>query len=318
MNDPVEAAAALLRARAHGSVRPGAAVGPLTSYRIGGPAAVYLEAESEQDLDALAAAVAASGLPVLVVGRGSNLLVSDGGFPGIVVRLGAGFRWAHVGGEGEVSAGAAMPLPALAALTLDHGLSGFEFGAAIPGSVGGAVRMNAGAHGSEMRDVLTTIDLYRLGTAARATMPAAQAGLAYRTSTLPADAIVVGAGLRLARGDREQIDQRIREVRDWRRANQPLRFPNGGSVFKNPPGDSAGRLVEQHCGKGLAVGGARVSEMHANFIVAEPSASANDVYTLIRIIQRRVRQEAGIELETELKLIGDFQEVTDGRDVGSG
>lgn len=308
-------AAAILQARAHGRVTPGAPIGPLTSYRIGGPAGVYLEAAGLEDLDALAAAASATGVEVLVVGRGSNMLVSDRGFDGIVVRLGAGFRWARVEGD-EIVTGAAMPLPGLASLAMDHGLTGFEFGAAIPASLGGSVRMNAGAHGSEMSDVLVSADVFVLDGASSATIAAADAGFAYRTSRLPAGSIVTAARIRLAPGRPEEIEREMRAVREWRRANQPLSLPNGGSVFKNPPGDSAGRLVEQVCGKGSGIGKARISEVHANFIVTEASASADEVYSLIRQIQRRVEAATGVMLEPELKLIGDFEEVGDGRDAG--
>ncbi|HEX9713880.1 MAG TPA: UDP-N-acetylmuramate dehydrogenase [Actinomycetota bacterium] len=315
MGDAIDAAAATMEARAHGSVKRDAPIGPLTSYRIGGPAGVYLEAAGDEDLAALAAAVRETSVPVLIVGRGSNMLVSDHGFPGIVVRLGGGFRWARVE-DAAIVAGAAMPLPALASLAMDHGLTGFEFGAAIPGSLGGGVRMNAGAHGREIRDVLVSADLYLMSEMRVSTLPVAEAGFAYRTSRLPSDAIVITARLGLTPGSRDEIEREMREVREWRRANQPLSLPNGGSVFKNPPGDSAGRLVEQVCGKGARVGAARISEVHANFIVTEPAATANEVYTLIRWIQRRVREQTGVELEPELKMIGDFEEVPDGRDAG--
>lgn len=311
----VERAAAILEARAHGPVRRGAPIGPLTSYRIGGPAGVSLEAEGPDDLAALAAAVAETGAPVLVVGRGSNMLVSDRGFEGIVVRLGSGFRWTKVEPP-VVEAGAAMPLPALATLAADHALSGLEFGIAVPGSLGGAVRMNAGAHGGEMKDIVETVEVFVIGRGEHLSVAGADAGFAYRVSTLPLDGIVTAARLRLRAADAEAVDRTLREVREWRRENQPLRLPNGGSVFKNPPGDSAGRLVETVVGKGERVGGARVSEVHANFIVVDPGARADDVYTLMRRVQRRVLEATGVALEPELKLIGEFEEVEDGSHAG--
>lgn len=308
--DAIDEAAAILRERAHGSVVPGGAIAPLTSYRLGGPAGVLLEAAGPDDLRALADAVARTGIDVLVVGRGSNMLVSDRGFPGIAVRLGAGFRWSRVEGA-AVEAGAAMPLPALATLALDHGLAGLEFAVAIPASLGGAVRMNAGAHGAELADVLAEIEIFPLDGSGPATMRAGEAGFAYRTSALPPGSIVTAARMDLRPGERDAITARMVEAKDWRRATQPLNLPNGGSVFKNPPGDKAGRIVEEVCGKGMRVGGARISEVHANFIVAEPGARADHVYTLIRRIQRMVRDATGIELEPELKLMGTFEEVTE-------
>jgi UDP-N-acetylmuramate dehydrogenase len=308
--EAVRVAVEVLSARAHGRVEPGGTIAPLTSYRLGGPAAVLLEAASDQDLEALAEAVRTSGLPVLVVGRGSNMLVSDRGFAGIAVRLGSGFRWANRDGD-DLVAGAAMPLPALATMAMHECLAGLEFVVAIPASLGGAVRMNAGAHGREMSDVLASVDVFHLDGGHREHLPADRLGLSYRRSALPQGAIVTSARLHLSSGDADAIAAGIDAAKEWRRATQPLNLPNGGSVFKNPEGDKAGRLVEQVCGKGMAVGGARVSEVHANFIVTEQGARADDVYTLMRRIQRAVAEQTGIQLEPELKLLGEFQEVLD-------
>jgi UDP-N-acetylmuramate dehydrogenase len=239
------------------------------------------------------------------------MLVSDRGFSGVAVRLGAGFRWTRVEGS-HIEAGAGVPLPSVAVLSGQHSLAGLEFAIAIPASVGGAVRMNAGAHGHSVGEVLHEVDVFRIASSAREHIPAGQLGFSYRTTDLPADAVVVGAEFELKPGDGSEIKAKLREARDWRRANQPLNLPNAGSVFKNPPGDAAGRIIEQVCGKGLRVGGAQISEIHANFIVASAGARADDVYTLIRRIQRRVKEETGIELEPEVRLVGDFEEVEDG------
>jgi len=308
MNAVVDTALQIMRERAHGSIEPGGAIAPLTSYRIGGPAAILFEPANQDDLHALAAAVAASGLDVLVVGRGSNMLVSDRGFPGIAIRLGAGFRWSEVDGS-TITAGAAMPLPALATAAMHARLAGLEFAVAIPASLGGAVRMNAGAHGREMRDVITEASVFILGEDRVRTLSAREVGFAYRHTALPSDAIVTAAGMRLEPGESDRIVAAMNEAKDWRRATQPVNLPNGGSVFKNPSGDKAGRLVETICGKEMRVGGARISDVHANFIVAEEGARADEVYTLMRRIQRMVRDRTGIELEPELKLMGEFQEV---------
>jgi len=310
-----DAAARVLTARAHGRVERDGAIGPLTSYRLGGPADVLLEASGIEDLQALSAAVNETEAPVLVVGRGSNMLVSDRGFDGVALRLGAGFRWSKARGS-TIEAGGAMPLPAVATLAMHHRLAGFEFAVAIPASVGGAVRMNAGAHGHEIAEVLDAIEVFVLPDGSTRRVTAADAGFSYRRSDLPAGSIVTAATIGLKPGTTEEIVAGMNEAKEWRRRTQPLNLPNGGSVFKNPPGDHAARLIEQVCGKGMRVGGARISDVHANFIVAEDGARANDVYTLLRKIQRMVREDTGVELEPELKLIGEFEEVPDGSHAG--
>jgi UDP-N-acetylmuramate dehydrogenase len=315
MSGPLEAAARILTERAHGRVQRGGAIGPLTSYRLGGPADILLEAAGMEDLDALAAAVRDTGVAVLVVGRGSNMLVSDRGFDGIALRLGAGFRWSKASGT-TIHAGGAMPLPALATLAMHNELAGFEFAVAIPASLGGAVRMNAGAHGHEVAEVLASIEVFVIGDGSARRLAAADAGFSYRRSALPAGSIVTSASLSLRAGAPEEIVEGMKEAKEWRRRTQPLNLPNGGSVFKNPPGDHAARLIEHACGKQMRVGGARISDVHANFIVAEDDARANDVYTLLRKIQRMVREDTGVELEPELKLIGEFEEVPDGSHAG--
>jgi UDP-N-acetylmuramate dehydrogenase len=300
-----------LRAHAHGRVERDLPIGPMTSYGLGGPAAIFLEAATDADLVPLAAAAAESGLPIVMLGRGSNLLVSDLGFDGIAVRLGAGFRWTRVEGSG-IAAGASVPLPTVAVLSGQHSLTGIEFAVAIPASVGGAVRMNAGAHGHAVGEVLQEVGVFLLGEARAETIPATRLGFAYRSTDLPSDAVVTSARFALEPGEEAAIQERLREAREWRRATQPLNLPNAGSVFKNPPGDAAGRLIEEICGKGRSVGGARISEVHANFIVATPDARADDVYTLIRRIQRRIKEVTGIELEPEVRLVGTFEEASDG------
>ncbi|HVL90304.1 MAG TPA: UDP-N-acetylmuramate dehydrogenase [Actinomycetota bacterium] len=305
--ETAERAAALIRARAHGRCETFMPLGSLTSYQLGGPADVYIEAESEEDLAALADALDETGLPLLVIGRGSNMLVSDEGFPGIAVRLGGGFRWARVEGT-AVAAGGAMPVPALASLAAGASLAGLEFAAAIPASFGGAIAMNAGAHHRSISEVLIEATVFDLSARSSRTIDAADLGFVYRASALPAGSIVTAGLAALGPGDPDEIAAGMREAREWRRATQPVGLPNAGSVFKNPPEEAAGSLVERICGKGTTHGGARISEVHANFIVAEPGATAADVHTLIRRIQRQVLENAGVRLETEVKLIGRFEE----------
>jgi UDP-N-acetylmuramate dehydrogenase len=268
---------------------------PLTTFRIGGPAALYMEPEDGSDLEAVSGAVAESGIAVLVVGKGSNLLVSDAGFEGLVLRLGSGFRWAARDGA-VLTAGGAMPLPALSGIALRHHLGGLEFAAAIPASLGGAVRMNAGAHGRQLSDVAESVDIYELAEGVRRTIPAQEMGFAYRRSAFPERAVVTAAAIR----------RRMQEARDWRRRTQPVAEPNCGSVFKNPEGSHAARLIEGAGLKGARVGGARVSDKHANFIVTSEGARAADVWALMRLVRETVSQASGVFLEPEVHAVGAF------------
>jgi UDP-N-acetylmuramate dehydrogenase len=305
LSERVATAERLLRAVCGGRLRSRFPLASLTSFRIGGPAALFLEAESDRDLAAMSEAVGRTGIPWTVIGKGSNILVADAGFAGLVLKLGKGFRW--VGRDGSrLHAGGSMPLPALAGVALAHSLAGLEFGVAIPASVGGAVRMNAGAHERSMHQVVERIEAFSVVEAARRTISASEAGFRYRGSALPLGAIVVGATVALRPGDGPEIRRGMEEARAWRRATQPLAEPNCGSVFTNPPGDHAARLVEAVGGKGLAVGRARVSDKHSNFIVAEPGATAEDVRRLIRLLQDRVEQRFGVTLEPEVHFVGDF------------
>ena len=292
-----------LRGRLGAGLRVDFPLASLTSFRIGGPAALFVEAEDDDALRAVGETAAVTAVPVTVIGKGSNVLIADEGFPGIVVRLGRGYRWAARDGE-RLTAGGAMALPALAGIAMRHHLAGLEFGVAIPASLGGAVRMNAGAHDGSMSDVLEAIDVFVLSGAGRRRLPAADGGFAYRRSALPADAVVVGA-IALLRADEEaRIRARMDEAREWRRRTQPLAEANCGSVFKNPEGDHAARLIDAAGGKGLRVGGAHVSETHANFIVADPGATAADVWALIERVRDLVASTADVRLETEVQLMG--------------
>jgi UDP-N-acetylmuramate dehydrogenase len=287
-------------------VRTAHRLAPLTTFRVGGPAAIYLEPESDADLAAAGEAVRTTAIPHVVLGKGSNVLVADAGFPGLVIRLGRAYRWSSVDGS-SVRAGAATPFPSLAGVALAHGLSGLEFAIAIPGTVGGAVRMNAGAHGAELSGVLEWVDVFRLLEGAADRLPATEVGLSYRRSSLPGDGVVIAAGVALAPDDPDRIRARMDQAREQRRRTQPLAEANCGSVFKNPPGDHAGRLIEAAGGKGLRVGGAAVSTKHANFIVTSDGAAAADVLDLIRTVQELVAARFGVRLDPEVQLLGDLQ-----------
>ena len=294
----VEAAAGRLA----GLARRQVPLGPLTTYRVGGPAALLVEVAGDVELDRVAAAVAATGVDVLVVGRGSNLLVSDAGFPGLAVVLGEAFAAAATEGT-SVVAGAAARLPLVARQSVRAGLTGFEWAVGVPGSIGGAVRMNAGGHGSDMAASLVAVDLVDLAVAERRTVAAADLALGYRRSAVAAHHLVVAATLGLAPGDREAGEREIAAIVAWRRANQPG-GQNAGSVFTNPPGDSAGRLIEAAGCKGLRVGTAEVSVKHANFIQADAGGSAGDVAKLMAEIRRRVADHSGVELHAETRMVG--------------
>ncbi|HYU58155.1 MAG TPA: UDP-N-acetylmuramate dehydrogenase [Actinomycetota bacterium] len=307
---PVDAGAiaraeSILRAACGDRVRTGFALAPLTTFRIGGPAALFLEPQSMDDLEAAGHAVREAGIPFAVLGKGSNVLVADAGFPGLVVRLGKGFRWAARDGT-RLTAGGAMPLPALAGVALAHALAGLEFGVAIPASLGGSVRMNAGAHGHSLDEVLEHVEVFEMASGAGRSIAAGDAGFRYRGSSLPEDAVVVAATVALRAGERGEIRRLMEEARDWRRATQPLAEPNCGSVFKNPPDGHAARMIEELGLKGAAVGGATVSSKHANFIVTSPGARAADVVALIRLVQERVKETHGVTLEPEVHLVGEF------------
>jgi UDP-N-acetylmuramate dehydrogenase len=288
------------------------ALGPRTTYRVGGRAALFAEPRSERDLAAVAEAVRRSGVDVLVVGKGSNLLVADAGFPGLAVSLGEGFavvadprRPDDLDGTGMVvvRAGGAAALPLVARRTVHRGLTGFEWAVGVPGSVGGAVRMNAGGHGSEMAEVLHTARLVHLRTGGERVVGPGELALGYRTSNVDPDEVVVWAELALRPGDRTTGEKVLTEIVSWRRANQPG-GQNCGSVFSNPPGDAAGRLVDAAGCKGLRVGTAEVSAKHANFFQAGPGGSADDVYALMREVRRRVAATSGTVLHPETRMVG--------------
>jgi UDP-N-acetylmuramate dehydrogenase len=299
----------ILRAACGGRLRTGFPLAPLTTFRIGGPAALYLEPGSLPDLQAAGRAVRETGIPFVVLGKGSNVLVADRGFPGLVLRLGKAFRWAARDGS-RLTAGGAMPLPALSGVALSHSLGGLEFGVAIPASLGGAVRMNAGAHGRSLHEVIEEVEIFSLQEGRTIFVPAARAGFRYRDSDLPDDGVVIGAMARLQPGERERIRGLMDEAREWRRRTQPLAEPNCGSVFKNPPDDHAARLIEAAGAKGLSVGAASVSSKHANFIVAHEGAHAADVLALIQRIQESVADRFGVRLEPEVHLVGEVEKAT--------
>lgn len=304
-----------------------------TSFKIGGPADFLVTVENAGQFSAVLEGCHRFGVPFLVLGRGTNLLVRDGGIRGVVVKLAGEFLTTRFDGE-LVEAGAGAAIADLARESGRRGLTGFEFAVGIPGSVGGAVVMNAGAYGREIKDVLesaTVLGPETLGAGAggREAGPHGESArlreathgngaarprvvsrgdfeFGYRTSRAQRDGwIVLSARFRLARGDAAVIRRAEEEYTERRRARQPLDFPSAGSVFKRPPGHYAGTLIEHSGCKGLRVGDAQVSERHAGFIVNLGSATARDVLRLIRLVQGKVRDYAGVELEPEIRIVGE-------------
>lgn len=294
----LDAAASILGGRARRDVP----LGPLTTYRVGGPAALFVEAAGDDDLALVARAVQATGVDVVIVGKGSNLLVADAGFPGIAVVLGEAFSSVDVDGT-VVRAGGATPLPVLARRTAAAGLTGLEWAVGVPGSVGGAVRMNAGGHGSDVAAGLVRVRVLDLATGEDGVVTAANLELGYRRSAVTSTRVVVWAEFALEAGDADAAAAAIGDIVRWRREHQPG-GQNAGSVFTNPPGDSAGRLVDVAGCKGLRLGTAQVSDKHANFIQADPGGSADDVAALIADVRRRVAAVTGVELHPELRMVG--------------
>lgn len=281
-------------------------LGPMTTYKSGGPARLYAEVEDRDALERLVASGVTSKLPLLVLGRGSNVVVSDSGFDGLVIRLGRGFNQMSVGEE-RVTAGAIVPLPRLARASVDAGLTGLEFFVGVPGSVGGAVRQNAGCFGRETSDCLVLAEIIDLrgGSTLRATPD--DLDLSYRHSNVGPSDLVAGAEFSAQRGDPEESRALLREITRWRRDHQPGGTLNAGSVFKNPEDISAGELIDSLGLKGLAVGDVSVSEKHANFFVAGPDATSAEIRALVEEVKDRVLEATGTKLETEIQFVG-FEE----------
>lgn len=271
----------------------------LTTLRVGGSARFLVTVDSEAAAEHVVQVAHEQELPVLVLGRGSNLLVSDEGWPGIVLRLGAGFKDIDVVGT-SVRCGGAAPLPAVAVRTAQAGLGGFAWGCAVPGTIGGGLRMNAGAHGADMAASVVEARILDPRTGAFERWGPDRLCLGYRSSAVPDGAVITSVLLELEEAPVRVVLEEIDAIRAWRRAHQPLSRPSCGSVFTNPPGRSAGELIDEAGLKGLCIGGAEVSTVHANFIVTTEGATASDVMELIGAVQARVLEHAGIALTPEV------------------
>lgn len=286
-----------------GLVRRDVPLGPLTTYKAGGPAAFYAEIHGMSGLTALIESGLTAQFPVLVLGRGSNLVVADEGFDGVVVRLGGEFSGIAVSGN-RVEGGAAVPLPRLARHAVDSGVLGLEFFVGVPGSVGGAVRQNAGCFGTETKDRLLTAEIVDLLSGDAVTRDVAGLDLGYRHSNVASTEIVVAAAFRGQEGPAVDGKALMREITRWRKEHQPGGTLNAGSVFKNPPDVAAGALIEELGLKGTSVGDVSVSPKHANFFVAGPGATAADIHRLVEQVKDTVFARTGTMLEPEIQFVG--------------
>lgn len=277
---------------------------PLSTYRVGGAARVFVRVDRPDQLNLVHRALEHSALPVIVVGRGSNLLVADAGFNGVAVTFSDSFAEIEVSGT-EVTAGGFTLLPVLARRTVAAGLSGLEWAVGVPGSVGGGVRMNAGGHGSDVAASLLDVDVVDLHTGVRSVLSTSALGLRFRGSDLRDEQVVLSARFALRSGDVAEGERELAEIVRWRREHQPG-GQNAGSVFVNPiPGElAAGQVIDELGLRGLRIGTAFVSEKHANFIQATEGGSAADVRAVIEFVRERVLAERGIRLRSEIRLVG--------------
>lgn len=276
-----------------------------TTMRVGGPAEILFSPASEGELLFAVREAKRAGAPFRIIGNGSNLLVLDGGLPGLTIRLGEAFSKISVDGN-QIRAQAGALLSRVAAAARDASLTGLEFASGIPGSAGGGMAMNAGAYGGQLSDVFEGCRALDPETGIISALGPAEMALGYRESAaLSRGLIVTEAAFRLTAGDRSAIQAKMDDLSARRREKQPLNLPSAGSTFKRPEGHFAGALIEQAGLKGLRVGGACVSEKHAGFVVNDRNATARDVLDLIRLVQARVLEHSGVRLETEVRILGE-------------
>lgn len=285
-----------------GSIRPDAPLAPLVWFKAGGAAQWLFEPQDADDLSAFLRDLDPA-IPVMALGLGSNLIVRDGGVPGVVVRLGKAFARVEQADATALVCGGGASGILVSSNARDAGIAGLEFLRSIPGTVGGFVRMNGGAYGRETRDILVEAQVV-LRSGERVTLPVADLGYTYRHSTLPAGAVVVGATFRGHPGDPAAIQAEMDRIAAAREESQPLRSKTGGSTFKNPDGHRAWALVDEAGCRGLRVGGAQVSEKHTNFLLNTGDATSADIEALGEEVRRRVRAKSGIELEWEIQRVG--------------
>lgn len=274
-----------------------------TSFRIGGPADFFVQPANEEELWNALHLARQEKVPFFIVGNGSNLLVSDEGFRGMILHTGGMLKDIFVEGD-VIYAQAGALLSTVAKTALEHGLAGMEFAAGIPGTLGGAVCMNAGAYGGEMKDILLDAEVLTQ-EGERLVLPVEELNLSYRHSVIfEKNYVVLAAHIRLSRGDTAEIKNRMNELAGARRDKQPLEYPSAGSTFKRPEGYFAGKLIQDAGLKGYTVGGAQVSEKHSGFVINRGGATAEEVRFLIRQVQQKVRSQFGVELEPEVRMLG--------------
>ena len=304
---------ALISMLGAGNVRTGELMKTHTTFRIGGAADYYVTPQAEKQIADVIAFLKKSDIKYIVIGNGSNILVSDEGFRGVVVELGDGFSDYEFLQDSQdnsdevlVKASAGMKLTRLGNQLAANGIAGFEFATGIPGCIGGAVRMNAGAYGGEMKDVLKEVTVLT-PEGGVLTLQADELHMGYRTSVIKeAGYIVLEAVISLEKGDQEEIRNRMQELAGMRTSKQPLSYPSAGSTFKRPEGYFAGKLIMDSGLRGYQVGGAQVSEKHCGFVINTGNATAKDVTTLMSDVQRIVMEKFGVKLEPEVKFLGEF------------
>lgn len=276
-----------------------------TTFRIGGPADLFVTPGSIQAVADSIRICKETQTPYAVIGNGSNLLVSDTGYRGVIIQIGRNLNQVSVNGE-EIRAQAGAMLSVIAKTALSESLTGFEFASGIPGTLGGAAVMNAGAYGGEMKDVLTEVTVLTREGEIR-TVPAEKLEMGYRTSLAAKNGwIILEAVLKFQKGDAEAIRGRMEELKMQRVTKQPLDLPSAGSTFKRPEGYFAGKLIMDAGLRGFTVGGAQISEKHCGFVVNKGGATAEDVRNLICAVQKKVQEDAGVKLEPEVKFLGEF------------
>ncbi len=276
-----------------------------TTFRIGGPADYFLTPSSPEELKKIIRICREDNLPYFILGNGSNLLVSDEGYRGVIIQLYRNYGEITVEGT-EIRANAGALLSQIASAARNVSLTGFEFAGGIPGTLGGAVVMNAGAYGGEMKDVLKEVKVMT-GDGEILTLPAEKLEMGYRTSIIKTQGyLVLGAVIKLEQGDQETIRMRMKELTEQRINKQPLEFPSAGSTFKRPEGYFAGKLIMDAGLRGYQTGGAQVSEKHCGFVINKDHATAADVCRLMKDVQDKVKEQFGVTLEPEVKFLGDF------------
>lgn len=279
-----------------------------TSFKAGGKAAEMVIVESVEELREILAEIDQAKRPYLMLGNGSNTLIKDSGFSGTVVKLGESFHQVKIHGESgeKLVCGCGALMSSVAKAALAESLTGFEFASGIPGSIGGAVFMNAGAYGGEMKDIVESVNLVSRDGKVLRTVSGEEMDFSYRHSILQETGeVAVSVVLRLSKGDATEISETMRDLTKRRNEKQPVQYPSAGSFFKRPEGFFAGKLIQDAGLKGLSVGGAQVSELHSGFIINKGGATATDIIDLMHLVQNTVFDKFGVKLEPEVRIIGD-------------